>query len=413
MVASWGAAWLVGAATAAVLAVALALPSCGVTSQGDCVDKATCAAPDVTAGGDEEAAAIGSDDSSDLNAEAGAQDAETEAADEDHALDECVPVGPEDCTNGIDDDCNGFTDCADPACNSKFRCAFSPGGGWLGPIAFWEGSPEAGAPPPCPPGYDTPMDWTGNLDAPPLTCSCSCAASGEQCVSTIGTVGGDMACRLPCAVQAVTTGCTALMDGGANCGNNFSFNADPPAPTRGTCIPTVRKSTPIKPAWTIAARTCTVVGVDKPGGCNGGNAQCLLTPAAPYGSATCVYQIVTNGGPLPSTCPDGFAPKPKLLYSPSPVITDTRDCSPCTCRGPDGGSCGGTIAIFGGTTCAGPAATYTLGSGCTKEMIANNPTPSHLMGSYALTPGTCGVAVDTSPSGAAASSGGTTVVCCM
>ncbi|MDP9035082.1 MAG: hypothetical protein M3O50_09765 [Myxococcota bacterium] len=409
MVARWGAVWLVGGATAAALAVALALPSCGVTSQGDCVDKATCAAPDGIAGGDDDAAVIGSDDASDASADAGGQEAE--AGDDDRALDECVAVGPEDCTNGIDDDCNGLTDCADPACNSKFRCALSPGGGWLGPVALWEGSPDAGAPP-CPPGYDTPLDWTGNLDAPPLTCSCSCAASGEQCVSTIGKVGGDTTCGRNCAVQSVTTACAPLVDAGG-CGNSFSFNADVPALTRGTCTPTVRKSIPSTPAWTTAARLCAVVGADTPGGCAGANPQCLLTPAPPYGSATCVYQIVANGGPVPPACPDGFAPKPKLFYSASPAIADSRDCLPCTCKGPDGGSCAGTISIYGGTTCAGAMATYTLGIGCSPESIPSTPAPTHIIGNYTLKAGTCGVATDTAPKGAAVSTGGTTVVCCM
>src|SRR5438105_3089918 len=28
----------------------------------------------------------------------------------------CIPRGPENCTNHIDDDCNGLIDCVDPAC---------------------------------------------------------------------------------------------------------------------------------------------------------------------------------------------------------------------------------------------------------------------------------------------------------
>jgi hypothetical protein len=35
----------------------------------------------------------------------------------------CPPGRPEDCTNGIDDDCNGRADCADPACFGNRACA--------------------------------------------------------------------------------------------------------------------------------------------------------------------------------------------------------------------------------------------------------------------------------------------------
>lgn len=40
----------------------------------------------------------------------------------------CVPTGAEVCDNGVDDDCNGFTDLADPACGQLVDCFANPCG---------------------------------------------------------------------------------------------------------------------------------------------------------------------------------------------------------------------------------------------------------------------------------------------
>ena len=46
-------------------------------------------------------------------------------------VDGCKATGPEKCTNGVDDDCNGLTDCADPACQTQgYACAAPAPGGW-------------------------------------------------------------------------------------------------------------------------------------------------------------------------------------------------------------------------------------------------------------------------------------------
>ncbi len=51
----------------------------------------------------------------------------------------CVFQSAEDCFNGIDDDCNGHTDCDDPACNASTTCVPAAGsngfaaGAWIDP----------------------------------------------------------------------------------------------------------------------------------------------------------------------------------------------------------------------------------------------------------------------------------------
>ena len=58
----------------------------------------------------------------------------------------CVFQSAEDCFNGIDDDCNGHTDCDDPACNGSTTCVPAAGsngfvpGAYVDPVARLSGA---------------------------------------------------------------------------------------------------------------------------------------------------------------------------------------------------------------------------------------------------------------------------------
>src|SRR5580658_7572719 len=98
----------------------------------DCRETATCAAPD-EAGGDGSLvdAPTGGDAAADADA---TNDAPSDSPlVSDHAADSCS-MG-EDCANGMDDDCNGLADCADPACQSAgYACETPAPTGWSGPV---------------------------------------------------------------------------------------------------------------------------------------------------------------------------------------------------------------------------------------------------------------------------------------
>jgi hypothetical protein len=90
----------------------------------------------------------------------------------------CVPK-PENCFNGIDDDCNGYIDCADSACGPVAQCVpqatagFSYGtllGGNLG-------CPQAGA-------SATPL-YNNFSDNGPYCNGCSCGTSNSDCTNTL------------------------------------------------------------------------------------------------------------------------------------------------------------------------------------------------------------------------------------
>ena len=111
-----------------------------------------------------------------------------------------------------------------------------------------------------------------------------------------------------------------------------------------------------------------------------------------------------------ASCPAGY-PTKSVIYGGE---TDMRGCSPCTCSAtPTGGSCAGTIGIWGDVAggCTGAAAgTYTLGATCATYSGAGN-NPGYAQGNFTVTPGTCTVVTQPTPTGAVIATGPITVCC--
>ncbi|MGA7121295.1 MAG: hypothetical protein WBY94_14420, partial [Polyangiaceae bacterium] len=96
-------------------------------------------------------------------AEAIAEDAVDDAVITDVSIDDwmtnppadvpCAPTSStENCTNGIDDNCDGLVDCAEPSCQTAgYACVGAAPAGWSGPDLFWTGAAGATAPA-CPAG---------------------------------------------------------------------------------------------------------------------------------------------------------------------------------------------------------------------------------------------------------------------
>jgi hypothetical protein len=319
-------------------------------------------------------------------------------------------VGPEVCTNGIDDNCDGKIDCADPTCRG-YKCAAAvPAGGWIGPVLLWTGVSTATAPA-CPTGYTTALDAhegpTGSAD----TCSCSCAASGQTC-SGVVTVHTDQACSsVGCATATATGTCSALTDTVGTCGSGGSIEVGrgaAVAPAGGTCSPKTTTTQTNLAGWSTSVRICAVTVVDSPGGCSPSTETCVppLATASGFASTPCVYE----SGDV--ACPTGYPNDRTVVYSGQ---SDSRACSGCTCTTstPSGGGCAGTINLYSGPVCTGTPAVpaYSLGSVC--QIFNFGPTPpTSVLANFTVTPGACAVATPAQPTGAVTGTLPTTV-CCM
>jgi hypothetical protein len=436
-------------AMAALSALGLAAQSCGVMSSStDCGQRATCSegGTGIPGGGDgsggqvaeasddgsgqseaddtgSEGAATGDDVATgqdvasdgvtvipDANEHEGGKDEDVaDVVTEKSPADGCVPTSAtENCSNGIDDNCDGKIDCAEAACQTAgYTCVPVAPAGWTGPALLWTGAFGTAAPG-CPMGYhslDAKIGPTGTADS----CSCKCAALGQQC-SANGTFHADQMCSyVPCASVSLssasgTGACTTITSNTCGTGGSFSGPTTLPVPSGGSCTPQVTPTPGTPASWTTSARVCSwTAPPDIPGGCTAGGEQCIGSSGS-FGSMACVYQ---NGD---ASCPNGY-PNKTLLYTGE---TDTRGCGSCTCSNPpSGGTCAGSISFWGDVNagCGGAATvTSSLGGPCKGYMgVGNNP--GYVQANYTLTPGTCSVPAQPTATGAVTGTGPTTVCC--
>ena len=320
--------------------------------------------------------------------------------------DGCVGGAVEDCTNGVDDDCNGLIDCADPQCSS-YECVPVVPATWTGPVQLWTGAFGSTAPA-CPVNYLDALDLHAGPTGADDACACTCSAAGQTC-SVIGTFYSDQACTAAdlCSATQVSGTCTSAPMG--TCGPGGSFNVGggaAPIPSGGSCTPHVTTTPGPAPGWTTSARLCAWSGAtDSPGGCSASGTQCLLGPSAGFGATACVYQT----GDVMS-CPGAY-PNKNLFYTNE---ADSRGCGSCTCAtAPTGGSCSGTIGIWGGLSgaCVNSAdLTYALGTPCASFDAAFSIV-GYTKGAVTMTAGTCAVTTQPRPTGGVTGTGPVTVCC--
>jgi len=253
-------------------------------------------------------------------------------------VDGCVATGPESCTNGIDDDCNGLTDCADPACTTQGYTCVAPIAGQ--PYNGWDFvALNATAQSTCPASLtqkNVDVDPT-NLTAP-AACGCSCAPGTPPSCET-GNVSWTHGPNNQCNAGGTTN---SPANGGA-CNmtpvavDSFVLAAQPP-PTGGTCTASASVTQP--PTGATQGEVC---GGEKAfgAGCTGGQVCGLVPP----GFTACVHHGGANMG-----CPAG----PYAATNSVGTIDDTRGCGACTCGAPTATCTTGTWSFFGTTGCTGP-----------------------------------------------------------
>ena len=325
--------------------------------------------------------------------------------------DGCVPT-TEDCTNGKDDDCNGLSDCSDPACMAQhYACVPGWPAGWA-PVALNDAYSDAGStptPPTCAsqdPNY--PNQAAIGYYAPiatPATCDCGCGSiSGVTCSAP--TVGCGPNCgQLTTTTLALDGGCTTRASQGGLDGCQVS---DPGTPSGGTCG--AGTGTPSITAWggqwEGAGRVCVtnvgfVFSTGVAGGCPAGDS-CIQPPA---------NGIVCIADPGETTCPSSGQYIHQRDYN--TTATDGRTCAgSCTCSPSlTTATCSPIVTMYSQDGCmaANPSATVTTACHSTSNWgsdFSATATPG-------VSGGSCAAGGSYALTGSIAPSGTQTTVCCI
>jgi hypothetical protein len=237
-----------------------------------------------------------------------------------------------DCTNGLDDDGNGYADCYDPNCTGAgFQCTDVPEG-WSGPSAFYEGSPTTI--PCCPLDYPSLGPRGGaSVAAQAAACSaCGCSPASVLCEPAYVDVYAAPDCTNPTAPVNQDGACRTV--GGA------SFGAQAPSVKLDGCVASggdvISKPAP---AWSVADQICNAPSTSK--GC--GSGQVCARPVGFMASNTLCFW---RSGQV--DCPAGLTKK----YSFYTSIHDDRGCSPCACPALPPASCSVTTTLYASSNCA-------------------------------------------------------------
>jgi hypothetical protein len=241
-----------------------------------------------------------------------------------------------DCTDGVDNDGDGLTDCDDPDCTGLgFACVPGAPSGWTGPVALYEG--PAQNLPACGGAY--PMTFyqgSSGIVAPDAQCNpCFCGPGSGTCHLTAVSAFADPACTVPVANQSYS------VLNGNNCGiahadQALSFMAAAPTVDGATCAPAGGGVGPLgTPSWTTTTLACG----GPVGSCGqSGTSVCAPPPAAPYGGSVC---MIRSGD---VSCPLGYPQKHTVGDDTS--FTDTRGCSACGCGTPATSDCTLTYRLY-------------------------------------------------------------------
>jgi hypothetical protein len=248
--------------------------------------------------------------------------------------DVCVETGVERCFDGIDNDCNGLADCADPACAAGATCIPDPA---LLDVAV-RVAPDAA----CPNGFATPIDLRSGLNTGAGCTACGCTAGALTCQAEIAVLatnsGGPYACDSTVTSRLVrdADGCTFVANA-LGIGNLAGIKAAV-ACTPGT-------TAPLPATWASSVRLCKTADIGT--GCEAGFV------CAPIVQAPAAERCVVSAGSKP--CPAGYATKGALYAR----YDDTRACS-CACEG--AGDCTGTSVVQYQDACTATPTVLATGS---------------------------------------------------
>lgn len=261
----------------------------------------------------------------------------------------CKPTGAENCFDGVDNDCNGKIDCADPACGSGVaQCvAFDPTSAPIGILSGGTG--------PCSTAlYDQATAIFANQNQ----LSCTTIVAGQGCSCKPGSVS----CSTTLAGFKTLAECTGNTSSGEEAGtfvtgqDNACTAGVPPWTTDtvgdiygiavttftasvGACTPAGTPNVP-KFGFGVSANFCATKSVG--GGCGAGQV-CVPTTGT---AGACQLFDGTK-----TSCPGGATAVPWYTGS-----SGSATCGPCTCGSPVGGSCNQVLLTAGNhPSCSGVA----------------------------------------------------------
>jgi hypothetical protein len=291
----------------------------------------------------------------------------------------CIATGPEICGDGVDNDCNAKTDCADPACASRYACVTGLPADWQA-VAFAEG-----ARPPCPDGFGAGVDVRtvqGAAGAPSCTCDCG----GSCSAGSVGLAFGRTAsCGDSSASLAVTSGCGRLGTDAFTVASSAYVKVTPP--TTPTCNANPSATvTPLRDG-----RVCSPTG-KAAGGCSAASS-CL--PVVGAGYQLCVEKSGDN------PCPSGFPSARRAGTS----ATDTRTCSACSCKA---SPCAVEVTLHEASGCGTAELTALSSAGCAQ---GSNNAAFTARGYETRVSGGCETASAPTPGGSLTLQGQSTICC--
>lgn len=262
----------------------------------------------------------------------------------------CVPTD-EICGDGIDNDCDGRVDCADPDCTAGYACVDAPPTGW-DLVAF-----SSTLRPSCPTTFAAPVDLKVTAgDGANATCTCSCSGANGAATSCSGAtydLGYGTSCATPVSsLQSNTAGTCVVLPSSISVSTGTPVQLTlPNGPT--SCTPTTTKTAS---SALTDGRQCAAPSLGK--GCSGSRVCAPKPPptmklcAAKSGAATCT-------GLYPTT----------MSRAGTLGTQDNRACNACDC-GPT--PCTGSLTLYSNSQCkinGNGAGTYstpsvTLGGAC-------------------------------------------------
>lgn len=260
-----------------------------------------------------------------------------------------VIKGPENCVDGQDNDGNGLTDCADPACKSGYECDPAAPAGWQGYYRLFEQDlASAAEPSPCPDGSAPTRLYTRPL---PGTCSpCSCGSlMGGRCG----------AAQISCSTSSTTcvgeTDWSSDIPDGSQCYKNgtpgtLSCESKAPPVAAGSCPPSGGTPTNSPALFQGVVDVC---GNSRAGGGCGSGQACVARATGVYTGYLCIRKAGND------SCPAGWGTQPIAGYTGG---TDQRNCTACQCTPP--ASCSpGVYTFYDADGCGG--STIDVGGSCT------------------------------------------------
>jgi hypothetical protein len=305
----------------------------------------------------------------------------------------------EDCTDGIDNDGDGATDCADVKCaDLGYTCAQQPDvgwGSWQGPIIAYDpsagsGGGGGGTPASCVAG-GYPDPWSAYIvDAPPAECTCKCDPSVVDCtslgppypkVSLDVMAYTDSACNSPCAAadhqENLSQGdCVAPAAWPSPCSTSSSIHAwqvkssmaDDTIPA--TCNLTV-VTTNLPPVdW----RSVVACRGDLGTGCSTDGAHHCAPPLPDASALLCIYRPYQSGD-TDASCPAPYQLGGRTWSSNNAQLNDTRTCGGGSCHcGTITGHCDGFVEVHLASPCSSaPARTFQVISASTAGCFTEVP----------------------------------------